>query len=463
MLFSLLPPCLLECILSTRALTARDLTSLLNATLHTPLHLQLTAATQAAARLHLLSSSVGTRLLAAKRPTETFLSLFHALHLLDTVDISTATNHATSIWSCGRNDVGQGARDSPADSNIISESLRVASSGGEFVGPPADVLFVAAGANHSACVTICGRLQVVGENRRGQLGLGDCMGRKAWTMVGGILGRMCQVACGGMHTVVLNGEGGVLVSGANDHGQLGVQGGRAVGGVAQFCAVRAFESGVVMIAAGSAHTVLLTADGRVFGAGNNSSGQLGGKQGGERGMFEPVGCFGRKVVRVACGGNTTMMLTTDNMILVTGKRQCGLSVIGGLGLCRVTHLSVGDGFAIARTAENDVAVSVHRKRFHVAEEMRGVRARCVSAGISHYAIVTEEGGVLAGGGNAFGQVGSEPNYPMGLTIEGGQNARIIRPYRVPLSSVRIPKGYRALQVAAGAFHTLFLLEQVDKV
>lgn len=330
------------------------------------------------------------------------------------------------------------------------------------MGPPADVLLVAAGANHSACVTVCGRLQVVGENRRGQLGLGDCMGRKAWTMVGGIAGRVCQVACGGMHTVVLNGEGGVLVSGANDHGQLGTQGGRGVGGVVHFCAVRVFESDVMMVAAGSAHTVLLTADGRVFGAGSNSNGQLGGKQGGGCGVFTPVGCFGRKVVRVACGGDTTMMLTTDNMVLVTGKRQCGLSVIGGLGSSRVTHLSVGDGFAIARTTESDVAVSVHRKRFYVAEEMRGVQARCVSAGISHYVIVTEKGGVLAGGGNAFGQVGSDPHFPMGLTIEGGQNARIVRPYRVPLSSVRIPQGYRALQVAAGAFHTLFLLEQVEE-
>lgn len=157
-----------------------------------------------------------------------------------------------------------------------------------------------------------------------------------------------------------------------------------------------------------------------------------------------------------------MMLTTDNMVLVSGKRKCGWSVIGGLGVSRVTHLSVGERFAIARTAQGDVAVSLHRKRFCVTEELRAVRARCVSAGTSHYSIVTEGGRVLAAGGNAFGQVGSDPNFPMGLTIQGGHNARIIRPYRVPLSNLHIPHGYRALQVAAGAFHTMFLLEKLEE-
>lgn len=149
-----------------------------------------------------------------------------------------------------------------------------------------------------------------------------------------------------------------------------------------------------------------------------------------------------------------MLLTADNMVLVTGKRQCGLSVIGGLGLSRVTHLSVGEGFAIASTDERAVAVSVHRKRFYVTDELMAVDAACVSAGISHYAIATENGGALAGGANAFGQVAAGE---MGLTIEGGQNARVIRPHRVLLSPVHVPSGHRVLQVAAGSFHTLFLL------
>lgn len=149
-----------------------------------------------------------------------------------------------------------------------------------------------------------------------------------------------------------------------------------------------------------------------------------------------------------------MLLTADNMVLVTGKRKCGLSVIGGLGTSRVTHLSVGEGFAIASTDERAVAVSFYRKRFFVTDELTVIDAACVSAGMSHYTIATEEGDALASGANAFGQVAAGQ---MGLTIEGGTNARIIRPHRVPLSQVDIPPGYRVKHVAAGSFHTLFLL------
>lgn len=269
--------------------------------------------------------------------------------------------------------------------------------------------------------------------------------------------RVAQVACGAAHTVVLTGQDELLVAGANDYGQLGT------GDIHQridFSKCAQFTSHAVsMLAAGAAHTVVLTEDGCVYATGDNANGQLGGRRDKGRRVFQPVGCFGRKVVRIACGSDTTMLLTVDNMVLVTGKRQCGMSVIGGLGISKVTHLSVGEGFAIASTAENHVAVSAHRKRFCVTDELLGVNAHCVSAGVSHYAIVTAEGGVLAGGANAFGQVAAGQ---MGLTIEGSQYARIIRPHRVPLSVVDIPPGYRALQVASGAFHTLYLLASTKK-
>jgi alpha-tubulin suppressor-like RCC1 family protein len=216
---------------------------------------------------------------------------------------------------------------------------------------------------------------------------------------------------------------------------------------------------VVQVAAGTAHSVALLADGRVFAAGDNSRGQLGVREGGGRADgFVRVDCYGHRVQRVGCGADTTMFLTVDNMVLVTGKRLAGLSVIGGLGSSRVTHLSVGASLAVARTAASDAVVSRCRKRFEVTEDLTRVFSRSVSAGVGHYALVTEDGGAMASGLNAFGQVAAGQ---MGLTAQGGADARVFRPHYVPLSRVEVPDGYRALSVAAGNFHTLYLLAPVE--
>lgn len=353
------------------------------------------------------------------------------------------------VWSCGRNESGQGGRWGVADSNCLAKTAGVGGCGG-------GVLLVSAGGFHSACVTRRGVLLVTGCNARGQLGLSDRSDRSAWTELLALKWTsVAFVSCGLGHTVVLTADGTVLACGANDSGQCGVG---DVRDLLDFTSVKSFDSVPVrMISTGNVHTVVLLEDGRVFACGSNAAGQLGGRRGGGRSVFTPLGCFGHRIVRVSCGADTTMLLTANNMVLVTGKRLGGLSVIGGLGASIVTHLSVGEGFALARTSEDEVALSAFRKRFVIKDEMLDVYATNVSAGISHYAIVTEAGRAFAAGANAFGQVAAGE---MGLTIQGGQNARMIRPHRVPLSEVELPHGYRALQVAAGAFHTLYLLAPI---
>lgn len=210
-----------------------------------------------------------------------------------------------------------------------------------------------------------------------------------------------------------------------------------------------------MIAAGREHTVVLLDDGSVYATGSNELGQLGEKRNHGRKVFAQVNCFGQKVVRIACKFNTTMLLTTDNMVLLTGKRHGGFSVVGGLGTSNITHLSLGERFAIASTDQNEIAISHHGKRFFVTDELLGVDASCVSAGMRHYAIVTQQGNALASGLNAYGQVGAGQ---MGLGLYGSAHSIVFAPFDVPLSPVQIPAGYRALQVAAGSHHTLYLLE-----
>lgn len=449
-LFTVLPQHLIERLLYCSGLNAKDLAALRCAAQLEKVY-TVAAAAEAAAAVLVYAHPNGAALFNNKLPSETWISLLMFVQRLDGAARPTG---ATEVWTAGRNEFGQGARPGHVDQNTITQSYRMASDAYEFESPPARIIAVKAGAHHSLAVSELGALHVAGANHRGQLGLGDLSLRSAWTPVLDLKwARVAQVACGLGHTAVLTGEGFVLVTGANDFGQLGL------GDRAQ--RLRFTKVGLPparMIATGNAHTVVLLENGSVYASGDNSRGQLGGRRDRGRDKFAPIGCFGRQVVRIACGSDTTMLLTVDNMILVTGKRHCGLSVIGGLGMSRVTHLSVGEGFAVASTDESEVAVSVHRKRFQVTDELLHISASCVSAGLSHYAITTDDGCVFATGTNTFGQVAAGE---MGLTIEGSQNARVVRPHRVPLSRVAVPPGYRALCVAAGMFHTLFLLEKEE--
>lgn len=411
------------------------------------------------------------------------------------------------VWSAGRNDAGQGARRMAADVNALSRCVPP-------IRPPPDdaVVFVAAGGRHSAALTACGSLFMSGANECGQLGLGDLVPRNGWVPIVGNLGskdglrggsemttrgegrsrgaRIAMVACGRQHTILLTGDGRVLACGANENGQCGIESkgtldcnsvdisncwrgaDKRPSSLAALLAPPArsthfapvsglsetdaeWMGGAVQVAAGFEHSVVLLGDGRVFSTGSNTRGQLGVRShAGFRSRFERVDCYGHRVVRVGCGADTTMMLTCDNMVLVSGKRATGLSVIGGLGSSLVTQLSVGDGFALSRTKEGFVVESRFRKRFELNDDKLHLFSTNISAGVRHYAFVTEDGGAMACGFNAFGQVAAGQ---MGLTIQGGLDARIIRPHHVSLSRVAIPEGYRTLQVASGAFHTLYLV------
>lgn len=513
-LFTDLPATLLERLLTYPSLHAWDLTSLYQAA--NPLYPTLCEAIQTAAELLLFRHSTGKNLIIHPLPTSTFSSTpaetpLSALRFLHSIPASSSSSCVeSSVWSCGRNDFSQGVRMSTADTNTLQPCLRVPSDNYDFTQPPAKVVSIAAGGTHSACVTESGTLFVAGANGRGELGIGNNLARNAWepiTQLKNQGGRIAIVACGHSHTAVVTADGALFITGANSSGQLGVgdlndrfhfhhvslpplikshEKGNEIN--MKMNNRKAFEERdyrrshaqpVMMVSAGLAHTVCLLRDGSVYASGDNHHGQLCTRHyhyshssspsttAPNRKLllnsttFQRVNLHGHRVKRIACGPDSTMLLTAANMVLVTGKRPNGaLSVIGGLGgrSTQISHLSVGERFAVVRTNSGAVGLSVYRKRFRVPDEFvdfchGGTRA--VAAGAGHYAVVCEDGSVRAAGKNAFGQVAAGE---MGLMFQGSMNARIVRTCSVPLSKVvSVPEGYEVLQVAAGCFHSLYLL------
>ena len=75
--------------------------------------------------------------------------------------------------------------------------------------------------DHSGFVDDIGRLFMCGRNDRGQLGLGNFQDEVTPFYVSRIPDKVCEVACGEMHTIVLTTNGQCYTMGDNTQGQLG--------------------------------------------------------------------------------------------------------------------------------------------------------------------------------------------------------------------------------------------------
>ena len=82
---------------------------------------------------------------------------------------------------------------------------------------------VAAGDNHSLCVTAGGLLFSWGQNRNGRLGVSDKSSRQVPTLVTELQGKqVVQVAAGDHHALCTTADGSVFTWGSGEDGQLGL-------------------------------------------------------------------------------------------------------------------------------------------------------------------------------------------------------------------------------------------------
>ncbi|OHS95852.1 hypothetical protein TRFO_10251 [Tritrichomonas foetus] len=147
-----------------------------------------------------------------------------------------------------------------------------------------DVLSVSCGSQHTVVCAASGSNFVVlgsGDNTVGQLGFGNSNSNYSISNVNEFKviktpsrSRFHQVCCGNFFTFLLTDTAEVYCMGHNNHGQLGL--GNQANSISEptFC-MALLGVPVISMAAGSSHSLALSATGVVFGAGSNKQGQLG--------------------------------------------------------------------------------------------------------------------------------------------------------------------------------------------
>ena len=131
---------------------------------------------------------------------------------------------------------------------------------------------ITAGSFHTCALTSAGGVKCWGYNGDGELGDNTKIDRHIPVGVPGLDSGIKAIAAGGAHTCVLTNAGGVMCWGSNQFGQLGD--GFPDSSLSPVN-VYGLTSGVIAIATGYYHTCALTSIGRVECWGNNGVGELG--------------------------------------------------------------------------------------------------------------------------------------------------------------------------------------------
>ncbi|XP_008694162.1 probable E3 ubiquitin-protein ligase HERC4 isoform X3 [Ursus americanus] len=168
------------------------------------------------------------------------------------------------------------------------------------------IVQVACGYYHSLALSKASEVFCWGQNKYGQLGLGiDCKKQASPQLIKSLLGiPFTQVAAGGAHSFVLTLSGAIFGWGRNKFGQLGLndENDRYVPNLLKSLRTQK----IVYICCGEDHTAALTKEGGVFTFGAGGYGQLGHNSTSHeinpRKVFELMGSI---VTQIACGRQHT--------------------------------------------------------------------------------------------------------------------------------------------------------------
>ena len=186
---------------------------------------------------------------------------------------------------------------------------------------------IACGAYHTMIVAN-GTVSGTGYNVNGQLGIGSTISKTTFTANATPVTNATQIACGNDYTTIVA-NGTVSGTGFNYHGQLGIGSSGFGADKNTFTANATPVTNVSKIACGFLHTMIIDTNGTVSGTGFNYYGQLGiGSSGigANKNTFTVTPKF--NVSQIACGSDNTMIIAEGGTVSGTGYNYFGVLGIG---------------------------------------------------------------------------------------------------------------------------------------
>lgn len=345
---------------------------------------------------------------------ETTLSLTNAPGFLQVSSSATHTLALSTerrIYAWGDNGSGQLGAVSPTESPV---PLLV-----DIQDGPDDVHFmqVAAGKNFSLGLSADGEVYAWGSQADGRLGNGATSGTVTDPVkITGAFGgkKIIQIAAGDGHALALTADGKVYVWGKNGQGQLGdnsqVDRSTPVAVYEVENTGQTSDRKAIRVAAGGDFSLVLSEGGLPYSTGSNSKGQLGRATGPDNfsqvfgfvDTTETSALHGKTVVQLAAGNAHALALGSDTRVYAWGDNANG---------------QLGDG----TNAQGDSPVLVVVPDGGSTTPLR--RVTSIAAGQDHSLSEMSDGKVKAWGSNSSGQLGvaspTESSTPIDVNANGG--------------------------------------------
>ena len=356
---------------------------------------------------------------------------------VDIVKVAVGSIHSLALDSNGKVYAwGYGADGQLGNGDTINQVSPVAVDTSGVLAGKTITAITASGGQHSLALDSNGKVYAWGDNTVGQLGSGTITSDQSSPVAvdtSGVLNgkTIVAISAAGGHSLALDSDGKVYSWGYDSNGQLG-DGGTNTN---QSSPVAVDTSGVlagktiVAISAGSAYSLALDSDGKVYAWGNGGDGQLG--YGDVMHQASPVavdtsGVLNGKTVKViAAGGGHSLAIDSDGKVYAWGSDTTG---------------QLGTGTTTSGIQPSPVAVDISGV---LAGKTITAIAPAGSAGGGFSLALDSDGKVYAWGMDNRGQLGDGAN--------AGSNVPVV----VDTSGALAGKTITAI-AAAGAGHSLAL-------